>query len=562
MRYLSSVAALALAMLPGSHANFLLKQREAALRAELGLRADGTPLESASIHRLTARDDPVVPTQYIELPIDHFGKNNGTFRNRYWVNTAGYKPGGPIFVYDMTETSKDTDPDLTLGPRLLNDNAVFKQLIHEFNGIGILWEHRGYGKSWHVPITNRSTPRDLEFITFENALEDLVVFAEQFSVKGINETLTPDQRPWIHYGGSSGAVRAAVLRNKRPGTIYAAWASSAPLQNVVDFNQYFDGVWDGMVAFGFGNCTQDIRAVVRYVDHVLDTGNEDEKAKLKARFLGLSGAHNPDRLFAETWNSLTLDYQGQGMDGSSLSLRDFCDHISTDPATKQVAPKEGWAATKGIEWTLSKWTEYTPYLDQVNTFFNTTCTGNDTLTNDCTFDQGLTDPGSVVYMWQTCTQIGAFQGANVGDKQLIPKANTLENMLEQCNYLWPDRQGILPVRPKSDELNRYTGGWHIRPANTFFTYGEYEPWLPLGITSKRPDAPKNVTITTEIPKCNVPDEHRVFGSILKDQIHCYDVISRITNPVVLEARALFKQALRQWLTCFVPKKKHQKKWIS
>ncbi|CAA9961147.1 Serine peptidase family S28 [Pyrenophora teres f. maculata] len=556
MRYLSSIAVLALALLPGSNANFLLKQRAAALRAELGLGADGTPLESASIHRLTARDDPVVPTQYIELPIDHFGKNNGTFLNRYWVNTAGYKPGGPIFVYDMGETSEEVDPDITLGPRLLNDNAVFKQLIHEFNGIGILWEHRGYGKSWNAPISNRSTPRDLQFITYENAIQDLVVFIEQFSVKGINETLTPDQRPWIHYGGSSAGVRAAMLRNKRPGTLYAAWASSAPLQHVVDFSQYFDGVWDGLVAFGFGNCTRDIQAVVRHVDNVLETGNEDAKAKLKAHFLGLSGAHNPDGLFAESWNSLYLDYQAQGVDGSSFSLRDFCNHLSTDPQTKQVAPKEGWVATKGIDWTLSRWTEFAPYLDQVNSFFNTSCTGNATAT-DCTFNQNLYRPSDVLYLWQTCTQTGMFQSANVGDKQLIPKANTPENMLAQCNLIFPDRQGILPVRPKTDELNRYTGGWHIYPANTFFTYGEYEPWLPLGKASKRPDAPKNVTITTKIPECNTLDKHQIFGSILKDQIHCYDVISRITNPVVLEARALFKRALRQWLTCFVPKKKQQ-----
>ena len=564
MRYASAIGALALGLLPGSYAMFSVKQRAATLRAELGLSSDGSPIDAVSARRLNTRDDPTVPTQYIELPIDHFGKNNGTFLNRYWVNTAGYKPGGPVFVYDITEVTNDTLPDVTLGPRLLNDNAVFKQLIHEFNGIGILWEHRGYGQSWNPPINASAPPEAFEFITFENALEDLVVFAEQFSVKGINETLTPDQRPWIHYGGSSGAVRAAVLRNKRPDIMYAAWASSAPVQSVVEFSQYFDGVWGGLVGKGYGNCTQDIKAVMQHIDHVFDTGSQETKAKLKAQFLGTSGANNSDNYFAESFAGMYSDYQAFGVDGFTFSLRDFCNYISTDPATGHFAPKEGWAATKGIDWTISRWTKYTPYIDAVNVYFGTSCTGNSTA-GDCNFVQTIgDDPGSMVYIWQTCTQLGYFQSANVGDKQLLPKADTLENMLSLCPILFPNAKGLLPALPKSDELNAYTGGWNIRPSNTFLSYGQYEPWFPLGVVSQRPDAPKNVTISTEIPKCNVSGgPHKVFGMILKDQEHCFDVTSRIVEGDALVARALFKEALRQWLPCFVPKTKKQekKKWI-
>ena len=38
----------------------------------------------------------VADAQYIELPLDHFGDGKGTFKNRYWVYDAAYKPGGPV----------------------------------------------------------------------------------------------------------------------------------------------------------------------------------------------------------------------------------------------------------------------------------------------------------------------------------------------------------------------------------------------------------------------------------------------------------------------------------
>jgi hypothetical protein len=41
--------------------------------------------------------DDLPKVQYVELPVDHFGNGNGTFKNRYWVYDAAYKPGGPIF---------------------------------------------------------------------------------------------------------------------------------------------------------------------------------------------------------------------------------------------------------------------------------------------------------------------------------------------------------------------------------------------------------------------------------------------------------------------------------
>ena len=35
--------------------------------------------------------------QYFDQKIDHFGKHDGTFRQKYSVNTDYHEPGGPVF---------------------------------------------------------------------------------------------------------------------------------------------------------------------------------------------------------------------------------------------------------------------------------------------------------------------------------------------------------------------------------------------------------------------------------------------------------------------------------
>jgi Serine carboxypeptidase S28 len=127
--------------------------------ASLNLLPNGKPMEptnddSEIIHiprtRQFVKPPPPPPTnqtlpsmekivaEYVQLPIDHFGDNEKTFRNRFWVAEADYKPGGPVFVYDVGEANASSTAIL----RLRNDTAFFKQIVREFGGIGVVWEHR------------------------------------------------------------------------------------------------------------------------------------------------------------------------------------------------------------------------------------------------------------------------------------------------------------------------------------------------------------------------------------------------------------------------------------
>lgn len=163
MRSTTSIVALSLALLHGTNALNGAIQRKFGQMAELGLNPDGTSMDSpvAEIETLktslklastaqnqaisaAAAKEKIVP-EYVELPIDNFAKDKGqaysyqgTFFNRYWVAESGYKPGGPVFIYDVGEANAETGAL----SRLQNETSFFKQIVDQFGGIGIVWEHR------------------------------------------------------------------------------------------------------------------------------------------------------------------------------------------------------------------------------------------------------------------------------------------------------------------------------------------------------------------------------------------------------------------------------------
>ena len=90
--------------------------------------------------RMTATTNETIVPEFVELPIDHFGGAAGTFENRFWVAEAGYRRGGPVFIFDGGEG--DASPFAVR--ELQSNTSFFKQIVDEFGGIGIVWEHR-YG---------------------------------------------------------------------------------------------------------------------------------------------------------------------------------------------------------------------------------------------------------------------------------------------------------------------------------------------------------------------------------------------------------------------------------
>lgn len=77
----------------------------------------------------------------------------------------------------------------------------------------------------------------LKFHTIEQAMEDIVVFARDFTYG--SQSMSPGDVPWVYLGGSYPGARAAWMRLRNPAIFHASLASSAPVQLQKDFYQYY-----------------------------------------------------------------------------------------------------------------------------------------------------------------------------------------------------------------------------------------------------------------------------------------------------------------------------------
>lgn len=397
------------------------------LMADMGLNPDGTPINidgpsfddadvSEADFRIASVADAsappateIVSEEYVTLPLDHFdpSKNHGTFNNRYWAASSSYKPGGPVFIYDVGEANASANALF----RIQNSTSFFKQIVDKYNGIGIVWEHRFYGNSSPGGPVNINTPAEqFRYLNTEQSLADVAAFASQFSLKnrGINYTLTPETTPWVFVGGSYPGMRAAFMREKYPDTIYASYASSAPVQASVDQSFYFEPIWRGMQRYGFGNCSRDIQAATRYIDGVFDRGSKNNAAadQLKIMFLGKGAEKNSHATFADALTTVFATWQSYGMEGGNTGLRKLCDWIETGNGTNTTsAPSYD---QKKIPQAVQRWASFPYFAKNVNNYLETNCSGKADVVGDCDLDRKFTDPAMISWTWQYCTQWGKF----------------------------------------------------------------------------------------------------------------------------------------------------------
>ncbi|KAF9456269.1 peptidase S28 [Collybia nuda] len=502
------------------------------------------------------------------MPIDHFGNSStaATFQNRYWVNATYWEKGGPVFLFDSGE--QDAAPLLPYYLQEYHGLSATMQLAKRYKGMAILWEHRFYGDSQPFPVNKNTTADQWKFLNTEQALEDVVFFANSFAKSGAANAadssdppslpLHPSTVPWIFLGGSYPGIRGSFLRIRNPETIFATWASSAPVQAEVDMASYYKAAERSLTR----NCSADWVAVTRHVDAVLQGSDETAKVDmkfdlLKARLSGpggnTTGADNLTRAKANATDvvdaaSILMDpldfYQYYGF---AASLLPFCNILETQNMTR--APVEGGiAAASGIETAMKAFLVALAEIDYDSV------------------PPGPPDPvGDRSWMWQYCSEYGFYQRGDPDNPLSIETSfQSLDLFQQQCNQVFPTG---LPPSPQVEKVNKY-GGWNMQPSNVLFTNGEFDPWRTMGLASIEPNSPHR-TPTVSIPQCNVaPPGESFFGLTYAGMVHVSDMRVLLVpdsnhsdfktvgfySPVAQEpfyaGLGLFQLALDEWLPCF------------
>uniref|UniRef100_A0A7E4URM6 Serine protease K12H4.7 n=1 Tax=Panagrellus redivivus TaxID=6233 RepID=A0A7E4URM6_PANRE len=176
-----------------------------------------------------------VADQHFVQQLDHFdASNNKTWLQRFWYNDQWYKPGGPQFL--MIGGEGTGSPLWVEG-----DDLTWILLAKEVGAAAFYLEHRFYGES---QPTGDLKFESLKYLTSEQALADLNTF-----ILAQNKVLNLTSPRWITFGGSYSGALSAWAREKYPDTVYAAVASSGPVQAVVDFTGYLDVVYNALHSY-------------------------------------------------------------------------------------------------------------------------------------------------------------------------------------------------------------------------------------------------------------------------------------------------------------------------
>lgn len=291
----------------------------------------GAQVESArSKHRrISAREDVDPADLYTEynlsVPIDHFHNDSryephsdGHFNLRYWFDASHYKPGGPVIVLQSGETDAE-------GRLPFLQKGIVAQLTEATDGLGVILEHRYYGKS--IP-TEDLTTENLRFLSTDQALADMAYFAKNVVYEGFEDVdLTAPKNAYIAYGGSYAGAFVAFIRKVYPDVYWGAISSSGVTEAIWDYWQYFEAAR----IYGPKDCVSATQKLTHVIDNIL-IGKKDTHypAKLREVF-GLANLSRSDD-FAFAINVGIGSLQDTNWDPAlnNTDFGDYCDDVSSD----------------------------------------------------------------------------------------------------------------------------------------------------------------------------------------------------------------------------------------
>ncbi|XP_044527056.1 thymus-specific serine protease [Gracilinanus agilis] len=398
-------------------------------------------------------DPSSVTGGWLWQPLDPFNSSDPrSFRQRYWVNVGHWRPpDGPVFLHIGGEGS--------LGP-----SSVLKghpgALAPHWGALVLSLEHRFYG--WSIP------PRGLEeaqlrFLSSRHALADVASACLRLS--GIYNISASS--PWIAFGGSYAGSLAAWARLKYPHLIWAAVASSAPVQAQLDFSSYNRVVSRSLADPAVGGSPKCQRAVAQAfseLDDRLSEGNETRAAlQSEVRACGSLEAPEDQAELLEQLEGLVggaVQYDQQV--GAPLDVRGLCHLIL---AKQSRGPLSG--LRDAIQLVLQ--TLGLPCLPSSKAA---------ALAELRDTSPQATSLGYRQWFYQTCTEFGYYVTCKDPGCP-FSRRKTLSAQLQLCAQVF----GLSPtsVAQAVNWTNTYYGGRSPGATRVLFVNGNIDPWHVLSV---------------------------------------------------------------------------------
>lgn len=349
-----------------------------------------------------------------------------------------------------------------------------------------------------IVATSRDlTTPNLKYLSSRQAIEDAARFIK-YLIEKLNLT---KHNKWIVFGGSYSGNLAAWFRLKHPELASGAIASSAPVQAVLDFDEYMEVVDESIGQ----QCSHQVSLATKQLEELVHLGRWDEIRSL----FHLCPAFN-----ATTKNDLAMFY--------SMLPEPFALAVQyNNPSKNQI----GHLCS-----TMVNATKYSP-LQRYITLVSPKKTNCTVIGDYQQYVQSLRTGTTRDRLWwyQTCTEFGYFQSSSYAH-QPFGHGFPVQFFIQICQDAFDKQYDREYIAKAIEATNHYYGGRGLNVTNVMFVNGAHDPWHVLGVL--QPLNPTTPTIV--IPQAS----------------HCLDMLAsnpKSDPPQLTRARERIQQYIGQLL---------------
>ncbi|KAM6987643.1 thymus-specific serine protease [Tautogolabrus adspersus] len=400
----------------------------------------------------------VLEEQWFIQKLDHFnGADSREWKQRYFVNEAFYKPGGPVFLMIGGEGTANA---------AWMKSGTWLTYAEKLGALCLMLEHRFYGKSH--PTADLST-NNLRFLSSRQALADLAHFR---TVMAEDRGLTNSK--WVAFGGSYPGSLAAWFRLKFPHLVHASVATSAPLHATVNFPEYLEVVWRSLASENAECPVLVKKASDTLLERLKDPKTYDNITKDFSLCSKLQIQTERDSAYLlETLAGNFMDVVQynednrafEGAVGTNITIKVLCgvmgDTSLGDPYARYATVARLMVDTFSMKCLDASFDNY--LRDMTNTSWEGTAAG-----------------GGRQWVYQTCTEFGFYQSTDSPNQPF--SGFPLVFHVQQCADFY--NVSAEQVAEAVAQTNEYYGSYGISSSRIVFPNGSIDPWHALGITQE------------------------------------------------------------------------------
>ncbi|XP_053314775.1 putative serine protease K12H4.7 [Spea bombifrons] len=456
-------------------------------------------------HKKPAEPVDSVPDCWFLQKLDHFnGADSRNWMQRFFVNDSFMQPGGPVFLMIGGEGPAN--------PAWMKYGS-WLTFAEKLGALCLMLEHRFYGLSH--PTKDMSV-ENLRYLSSRQALADIAHFQTVMT-----KQLKLGDRKWVVFGGSYPGSLAAWYRLKYPHLAYAAVASSAPVNAVVNFPEYLEVVQNSL-ARNHSACPKAMKLASDSILELLQYKENYKKLTEDFRLCKLLQLQSDMDIsfFLDSIAEYMMDIvqynndnrEFEGVKGGNVTIQVVCDIMDNESLG---APYDQFVVV--IQTILNALgqkcidAQYKNFVQEMR---------------DDSWE-GPASQGGRQWVYQTCTEFGFFQSTD-SDSQPF-SGFPLSYHIQQCSDIYGSAFNLSTVTDAVQQTNEYYGGFGIKSSRIIFPNGLIDPWHALGINS------------------NLSSD--CFAIQMEDAAHCADMYpERPGEPSVLPmARNFIFQLLTKWL---------------